>query len=81
MKSVPLDRVDCAICGEDLPTRYERESARGRPRLYCGRTCRDRAQRVRELEAQAEAWERRGRPDVAEKVRRRLERDLAAWRA
>ena len=81
MRRIPSDRADCTVCGSPLPSRDERESARGRPRRYCKARCKERAKRARELERLAVFHDERGRPDIAERIRNRLVVEQRLWRS
>jgi hypothetical protein len=67
----------CEVCLTRLPLRHE---PRGRPRLYCGSICKERARRIAERLCRVEGWKARGRDDMAERVRDGIKRDLRLWR-
>jgi hypothetical protein len=81
MRGTPSDLADCIVCGAPLPSRYERHSARGRPRRYCNPRCKERAKRGRELERLAAFHDGRGREDVGDRIRNRLVVEQRLWRS
>lgn len=90
MPVAPIDRAmkdpnkhprDCRVCSRPLPARDE---PRGRARLYCPSTvrpCKERQRTLVELQRRAAAWDADGRPEVAQRIRRRAAAALASWRA
>jgi hypothetical protein len=70
-----MDR--CRICDGPLPP----WPGRGRPRVYCAKTCRDRARYLRELEQAAAFWRERGYGDRESHVLGVIERRRREWRA
>jgi hypothetical protein len=81
MRGLPADRADCVICGAPLPSRYERQSARGRPRRYCDARCKERAKRARELERFATSHDKQGRANIGARIRNRLAVEKRLWRS
>lgn len=69
--------IACEICLSALNLRDE---PRGRPRLYCGSICKERARRIADLRRRADAWEAKGLGGVAERIRDRIGVNLTLWR-
>jgi hypothetical protein len=73
-----VGRETCPICGNALAPW---SSGRGRPQIYCSKTCRYRARNLRELEGTAQFMEKRGSATRAAHLRAMIDERLAKWRA
>lgn len=67
---------ECPICLGGRPA----WPGTGRPRVYCGETCKRRARQLRALQRHADRWRERGYRAREAHVRGVIERRLETWR-